>query len=69
MAGAFLRADDDATVSESSLRMSFLALDMRRIEREVRQARRDGDFPRVSELASDRQRVRNEMDSAMGQAT
>lgn len=69
VAGVFLHSDDDQVVSESSLRLSFLALDMRRIEREVRQARRDGDFPRVSELASDRQRVRNEMDAVMGQAT
>ena len=69
VAGAFLHADEDYAVSESSLRLTFLALDMRRIEREVRQARRDGDFPRVSELASDRQRVRNEMDAVMGQAT
>jgi len=69
VAGAFLHADEDYAVSESSLRLTFLALDMRRIEREVRQARRDGDFPRVSELASDRQRVRNEMGAVMGQAT
>jgi len=69
VAGAFLHADEDYAVSESSLQLSFLALDMRRIEREVRQARRDGNFPRVSELASDRQRVRNEMDAVMGQAT
>jgi DNA primase len=69
VAGVFLHADDDQVVSESSLQLSFLALDMRRIEREVRQARREGDFPRVSELAGDRQRVRNEMDAVMGQAT
>ena len=41
VAGAFLHADEDG-VSESSLQLSFLALESRRIERELRQARRDG---------------------------
>ena len=68
VAGAFLHADEDG-VSDSSLQLSFLALESRRIERELRQAGRDGNRSRQLELSADKQRVRNEMDSVMGQAT
>ena len=69
VAGAFLHADDTQMLSESSLQLSFLALDSRRIARELRQADRDGDRLRQKQLSADKQRVRNEMDTVMGQAT
>jgi DNA primase len=69
VAGIALHADQGEPTEEPLLRMSFLALDLRRIDREVRRARQDGDFSRQSELASARQQVRVEMDAVMGQVT
>ena len=69
VAGVFLHADLDHEVNEGSVRLSFLALESRRIERELRQAGREGNRLRQMELSADKQRVRNEMDSVMGQAT
>ena len=56
-------------VSEGVLRMSFLQLEGRRIERELRRAGEERDLHRQDELAAARQRVRSEMDAVMGQAT
>jgi DNA primase len=64
-----MRAHEDEPPGEGALRMSFLALELRRIEREVRRARQDGDLGKQGELAAARQRVRREMDVVMGQAT
>ncbi|CAN5712319.1 hypothetical protein BH24ACT25_BH24ACT25_02510 [soil metagenome] len=64
-----LRADTDEPAGEAVLGMSFLGLEQRRIEREIRRARADGDLASVDELATERQRVRREMDAVMGQAT
>jgi DNA primase len=64
-----LRADTDEPAGEGVLGMSFLGLEQRRIEREIRHARADGDLARQGELATERQRVRREMDAVMGQAT
>jgi hypothetical protein len=47
--------------------MSFLQLELRRVARELRRARENGDFPRQHELAGLRQQVRRELDSVMGQ--
>jgi DNA primase len=69
VAGIALRADEGETTEEPLLRMSFLALDLRRIDREVRRARQDGNLERQSELASARQQVRIEMDAVMGEVT
>jgi DNA primase len=64
-----LRADTEDPAGEGVLGMSFLGLEQRRIEREIRHARADGDLTRQGELAAERQRVRRDMDTVMGQAT
>jgi len=63
-----LRADTEDVVEQGVVRMSFLGLEQRRIEREIRHARAAGDLQRQGALASDRQRIRREMDAVMGQA-
>jgi DNA primase len=67
VAGIALRADETAGSDEHLLQMSFLALDLKRIDREIRKARAEGALGRQSELAVERQRVRAEMDSVMGE--
>jgi len=68
--GVAVRAEDtEPADGDLSLRMSFLALDLRRVDREIRQARADGNHERQSALAAERQRVRTEMDAVMGQVT
>jgi hypothetical protein len=47
--------------------MSFLQLEERRIDREIRQVKHGGDHRRQSELAAEYQRVRGELDAVMGQ--
>lgn len=69
VAGVVIQADADSEHDAGVLRMSFLALEQRRIERELRMARQEGDLRRQGELASERQRVRREMDAVMGQVT
>jgi len=69
VAGIALQADDDAPKGDDSLRMSFLALELRRVERELRRAREAGDFARQGELAQAKRRVFDEMSTVMGQAT
>jgi DNA primase len=69
VAGIALRAEEGEPAEEPLLRMSFLALELRRIDREVRRARQDGDLDGQVELANARQRVRRDMDAVMGQAT
>jgi hypothetical protein len=66
VAGIALRAEESKPTEASTLRMGFLQLELRRIEREVRRARQDGDLARQGELASARQRVRQDMDEVMG---
>jgi DNA primase len=64
-----VRGEDGDPPDGAALRMGFLQLDLRRIERQVRTALKDGDLDRQRVLAGERQRVRTEMDTAMGQAT
>jgi DNA primase len=59
---------DHEGVSEASLRMSFLDIEGRRVERELRRADQAKDFTRQDELARAKQEVRREMDAVMGQA-
>ncbi|HEX2161203.1 MAG TPA: DNA primase [Thermoleophilaceae bacterium] len=66
-AGIALRADEGEPAEEPLLRMSFLALELRRVDREIRHARQDGDLARQTELASARQQVRRDMDAVMGE--
>ncbi len=63
-----LRAGTEDVVEQGVVRMSFLGLEQRRIEREIRRALSDGDLQRQGSLAKDRQRIRREMDAVMGQA-
>ncbi len=67
VAGIALLAEESKPTVGSTLRMGFLQLELRRIEREVRRARQDGDLARQGELASARQRVRQDMDAVMGE--
>jgi len=69
VSGIALRADAGEPAEEPLLRMSFLALDLRRIDRAIRHARQDGDLARQSELAGARQQVRRDMDSVMGEVS
>jgi hypothetical protein len=62
-----LAAQEQPPTTDAVLRMSILQLESRRIEREIRRAKTDGDFARQSELAAAEQRVRGELDEVMGQ--
>ncbi|MBA2420915.1 MAG: DNA primase [Thermoleophilaceae bacterium] len=54
---------------EAALRMGFLQLELRRVERDMRGARQDRDLARQDELARAKQAVRLELDSVAGEAT
>jgi DNA primase len=69
VAGIALRADEGEPAEEPLLRMSYLGLESRRIERAIRHARQDGDLALQSELAAARQQVRRDMDTVMGEVT
>jgi hypothetical protein len=65
--GLAAAAEEQAEASAPVLRMSFLQLELRRIERELRRAAERSDRSRQDELAGARQDVRREMDTVMGQ--
>ena len=65
--GVAMAAQEQAEATEPVLRMSFLQLELRRIEREIRRAGAEADHPRQDQLAGARQDVRREMDTVMGQ--
>ncbi|HEY6778887.1 MAG TPA: DNA primase [Thermoleophilaceae bacterium] len=65
--GVAMAAQEQAEATEPALRMSFLQLEQRRIEREIRRAANDSDLARVGQLAGARQEIRREMDTVMGQ--
>jgi DNA primase len=65
--GVAMAAQEQAEATEPVLRMSFLQLELRRIEREIRRAAAEADHPRQDQLAGARQDVRREMDTVMGQ--
>jgi hypothetical protein len=67
VAGIVAKAHTQQPASGSSLRLSFLQLEQRRIDRELRRASDSADRPRQDELAAARQDVRREMDAVMGQ--
>ncbi|MDQ3643927.1 MAG: DNA primase [Actinomycetota bacterium] len=69
VAGIALQADEDPPTGDDSLRISFLALELRRIERDLRGARDAGDFARQGELALAKRQVFDEMSTVMGQAS
>ena len=65
--GVAMAAQEQPESTEPVLRMSFLQLELRRIEREIRRAAADANHARQDELAGARQEVRREMDTVMGQ--
>jgi DNA primase len=69
VAGIALRAEEGEPAEAPLLRMSFLALELRRIDREIRHSRQDGDLARQTELAGARQQVRRDMDAVMGEVS
>jgi DNA primase len=62
--GVAMAAQEQGEATEPALRMSYLQLELRRIEREIRRAEDDA---RRMELAGARQQVRRDMDRVMGQ--
>jgi DNA primase len=65
--GVAMEAQERAEALAPALRLDFLQLERRRIEREIRRAENESDLARVGELAGARQAVRREMDTVMGQ--
>jgi hypothetical protein len=62
-----MAAQEQGEATEPALRMSYLQLELRRIERELRRAAHAEDNARRMELAGARQQVRRDMDQVMGQ--
>ena len=65
--GVAMAAQEHGEATEPALRMSYLQLELRRIERELRRASQSEDNARRMELAGARQQVRRDMDQVMGQ--
>jgi DNA primase len=65
--GVAMAAQEQAEATEPVLQMSFLQLEQRRVEREIRRAANESDLAKVGELAGARQAIRREMDTVMGQ--
>jgi hypothetical protein len=68
VAGIALQSEEGGGTPDEVLRTGFLQLELRRIERLLRHARRDADFDRQGLLAAERQRVKDEMSAVMGRA-
>jgi len=66
---AVMAGQGSEPADEPRLRMSFLQLDLRRVEREIRSARAERDLGAQDELARARQALRRELDSVAGEAT
>jgi DNA primase len=60
---------DEEPSSEAVLRLSFLQLELRRVERELRQVEEHQDFERQGVLSVEKQDIRRQMDEVMGQAS
>jgi hypothetical protein len=58
---------DEEPSSEPALRLGFLQLELRRIERELRHAGQGDDFDRQRELWSERENVREAIGNVMGE--
>ncbi len=67
VAAVVAQADGQDAASEPNLRLSFLQLEQRRIDRELRRASEAADRPLQDELSVARQDIRREMDTVMGQ--
>jgi DNA primase len=64
--GVVMLADEEPS-SESTVRLSFLQLELHRIERELRHAQREDDFDRLRQLLSERETVRQGISHVMGE--
>ena len=62
-----MQADEEAT-GEGALKLGFLQLDLRRLDRALRSARTSRDFEVQRELYTEREQARAEMDQVMGEA-
>jgi DNA primase len=69
VSGIALRAEGLRPLEPMALRRSFLNLDLRRIERQMRHARQDDDRTRLGELSGEHQRVKQAMGEAIGSAS
>jgi DNA primase len=65
--GVAMAAQEQAEATEPALRLDFLQLEQRRIDREIPRAAAESDHARVGQLAGAKQAVRREMDTVMGQ--
>jgi DNA primase len=60
-------ADEGGEVAEQALRLSYLQLELRRVERDLRTAEQRSDFERQRQLWGTRESVRGEISELMGQ--
>jgi DNA primase len=58
---------DEGPVAEQALRLSFLQLELRRVERDLHSAQQQSDFERQRSLWGERESVRGEIEELMGQ--
>ena len=58
---------DEGGVAEQALRLSYLQLELRRVERDLRSAEQQSDFERQRHLWGERESVRGEISELMGQ--
>jgi hypothetical protein len=58
---------DEGPVAEQALRLSYLQLDLRRVERDLRTAEQRSDHERQRHLWGERESVRGEIQDLMGQ--
>jgi hypothetical protein len=65
--GAAMEASEQEAATEQNLRMSWLQLELRRVQREERRAKDDRDFSRQDQLAGAKQDVLRELGQVMGQ--
>jgi DNA primase len=60
-------AQEQPEATEPALRLDFLHLERRRIDRAIQRAADEANHARIDELAEERQDIRREMDTVMGQ--
>ena len=58
---------DEGEVAEQALRLSYLQLELRRVERDLRNAEQRSDYERQRHLWGERESVRGEISELMGQ--
>jgi hypothetical protein len=62
-----VRLADEGPVAEQALQLSYLQLELRRVERDLRTAEQRSDFERQRNLWGERESVRGEISDLMGQ--